>query len=87
MPRDCYALVFKPVFNQARADGLSEAVATAAAQAAMADCLKQQSTVVPAVRATALRSEATSGTNTSVPTGASMTSPATVNSARPANTR
>lgn len=49
MARDCYAQVFKPVFNQARADGLSEAVAIAAAQAAMSDCLSQQSTQVPAV--------------------------------------
>lgn len=49
MARDCYAQVFKPVFNQARADGLSEAVAIAAAQSAMSDCLSQQSTQVPTV--------------------------------------
>jgi hypothetical protein len=50
MPRDCYAQVFRPVYAQAIADGLAVTVATAAAQSAMADCLKQQSEPIPAVQ-------------------------------------
>lgn len=38
---DCYA-VFKTTYSQAIADGLSAAVATAAAQSAMAACLSSQ---------------------------------------------
>lgn len=52
MASDCYA-VFKSVYNQAIADGLAAAVATAAAQTAMTSCLAQQnskpSTVAQAV--------------------------------------
>lgn len=43
MALDCY-VVFKNTYNQAVADGLTVAVATAAAQAAMGDCLASQST-------------------------------------------
>lgn len=50
MARDCYK-VFKSTYNQAIADGLAVAVATAAAQAAQADCLSQQSARVPAAQA------------------------------------
>ncbi len=45
------------------------------------------STVVSGSRAIAARSDARSGTNTSVPAGASTASPATVNSALPEITR
>lgn len=41
MAQDCYA-IFKKTYNQAVADGLAVAVATAAAQSAMDDCLKRQ---------------------------------------------
>lgn len=50
MARDCYSQVFRPTYNQAIADGLAVAVATAAAQSAMDDCLKQHSNVVPTVQ-------------------------------------
>lgn len=41
MPSDCYE-VFKKTYNQAVADGLATAVATAAAQSAMDACLNLQ---------------------------------------------
>lgn len=50
MARDCYTQVFKPTYLQAVADGLGSTVATAAAQSAMDDCLKQQSNKVPTVQ-------------------------------------
>ena len=46
MALDCYA-IFKTTYNQGIADGLAVAVATAAAQAAMADCLTSQSVAQP----------------------------------------
>lgn len=49
MARDCYK-VFKSTFAQAKADGLADTVATAAAQSAQADCLSQQSARVPAAQ-------------------------------------
>lgn len=49
MARDCYQ-VFKDTYNQAIADGLPVAVATAAAQAAQTDCLTQQARQVPAAQ-------------------------------------
>lgn len=51
MARDCYAL-FKSTYLQAIADGLATAVATAAAQSSMDDCLKQHSVVTPTVQPT-----------------------------------
>lgn len=49
MAQDCYKL-FKSIYAQAVADGLAVAVATAAAQSAMDNCLKQQSLQVPAAQ-------------------------------------
>lgn len=49
MAQDCYQL-FKSVYNQAVADGLPTAVATAAAQSAMDSCLAQQALQVPAAQ-------------------------------------
>lgn len=49
MAQDCYQL-FKSTFSQAKADGFSDAVATAAAQSAMDNCLSQQALQVPAAQ-------------------------------------
>lgn len=59
MALNCYT-VFKDTYNQAIADGFSTAVATAAAQAAMSDCLSSQSTqqiqtAIPQINVTGTR--------------------------------
>lgn len=48
MAQNCYD-IFKSTYNQAVADGFATAVATAAAQSAMDDCLGKQATQVQAV--------------------------------------
>jgi hypothetical protein len=47
LAQDCYKL-FKSVWNQGKADGLSDATAASAAQQAMKGCLDQQSQQYPA---------------------------------------
>ena len=48
MAQDCYKSVYKPTYNQAKTDGLSDTAAASAAQSAMNNCLQLQAAkVVP----------------------------------------
>lgn len=79
MAQDCYSL-FKQVYNQAVADGLSTTVAASAAAAAQADCLSQQSraagvdfvTAVPGTRLTDPGPKSGEGLTNNVSRGAKL---------------